>query len=658
MDNTCCDVILAPFRCFGLFIWPPLCMTLGLVAGVVVSATTTVVVFLITLLRTPFHIFKMLTVTATTEECFSGVLGNTLRWLVFLCVPAAHIVFLGFVTAFSATIGTLYYIGKCTKVIYKHEYTKSIKTLKSNARAEPKSYVGKYWKACEDYMEDDELSHPTIKLLKMIFAVTIGLTLSTVVLIPFSVAMVAITVYRLPINFFKTMKIACFTVVLKWDLRLLAIVTLPIIHTIFPVLVFVSSMVWSIFWTWCQTSENIMEDKSPFHDWSKLMDAVKEYLEEHKKFVSKRCSAFDHPSGIPYGWDGTSYGLDIARILRFQINFLIFWILALIQTPIIAFGSALILSLKFIPSCIHCWGQYGDSCCCNSSSNCVSVLSLWPFHLLAIILLPAGVLIFSFCLFIFIIVGASFELLPLVFAEDRSIWECLEVSWNSIKGCDEMSGEIMCNEFMLLRPWVDIHCCFNNRNHARDDPQHTTQGTLQDSINPDLYWDRFTSQCIQTTAKLLEKGFLDQDSVTGMDPSSIQSIPSAAILSILMDSLHNDDTKVADVYWQLDGTICRAECRGRLGNISYHLWPMVHDLQCFLHKHKKSLPKPENLEFLEALLCDNGDGSESNQAAIRDTLESAEKNENQISLFKEIRTKICSGDLVRSSLSASHGIHF
>jgi len=54
-----------------------------------------------------------------------------------------------------------------------------------------------------------------------------------------------------------------------------------------------------------------------------LVDAVKEYYEEHKKFVPESCVPFDHTSGILYGWNGQQYGLEIEQMIRFQWKLLL-----------------------------------------------------------------------------------------------------------------------------------------------------------------------------------------------------------------------------------------------------------------------------------------------------------------------------------------------
>ena len=354
------DCIAAPFRIVWLLLWPILSILLGTIAGTLLSAVATLAVFLITLVRTPMHIFKMLHVTATTKECFAGgmCMPLVMRLAVFLCVPVVHLLFLGLITAFSATIGTMYYIGKSTKVFYKHEYRESLSNIASNARLEEDSWFGEYVQGCQDYMEDDAACKDVIWLIKGLLATIPGMAISAVVFIPYAIAFAAITLYRLPINVYKTMKIALFTVVLKWDLRLVVLLSLPLIHTMFPLVAFLGALVGSFVWTWCQATENIGIGDRPFRKLGKLKDSLRDYLEIHKEFVSKQCDRYDHPSGIPYGWDGMAYGLEIERILKWQRDFLICCVLILIETPVCLAGPLILSTIKYVPTCFYCWNSY------------------------------------------------------------------------------------------------------------------------------------------------------------------------------------------------------------------------------------------------------------------------------------------------------------
>jgi len=156
-----------PILCIYHLVWPILSAVLGIVTGSVLGLLITSVVFLLTFVRTPMHICKMLYVTAVTKECFTGNFSTIMRISVLVLVPLPHLFWLISVTVFSGTVGMLYYIGKCTRIIYNHEYSDTAKKVKSNARLEPKSYLGKYYKRCQEYMKDDAESQSTIYFLKV-----------------------------------------------------------------------------------------------------------------------------------------------------------------------------------------------------------------------------------------------------------------------------------------------------------------------------------------------------------------------------------------------------------------------------------------------------------------------------------------------------------
>jgi len=567
---------------------------------------------------------------------------------VILLSPIGPILFVLVTTAVSATIGTLRLIGKATRVVYTRKFAEAAEDTRSNLGFEKDSMLGDYWEFCKEVVEDDEFAVTTIKCIKGIFTLVFALAFACLAFIPFSVAMVAVTIYRLPINFFKTMKIALFTVVLRWDLRIIVLFMLPLIHTIFPVLVLVVSMVGSFFWTWGITHQNLFEDHSPFRNWNQLVDTVKEYYEEHKKFVSKRCDRFDHPTGIPMGWNGQQYGLEIERIIRFQLNFLLCVALVLYQTPIILVGTTAIIAIKYIPCCINFWKEYYKGCLCGSDSNTVTMLTIWPFHLLAIVLMPVGSLLFGGCFILLAFLLSIDDVRSLIFEEHAPICVCLGVPWMNIHRCDKWTAEYYAPEFRLFsKKW----CCCRHGDDDDDESERQQQygrsSSSRETLNADVYWDRFANQCIQSTAELLANSFLDFDSVEGMDPSCVQSIPSVAVFAILMDSLQKEGLKRGDIYWKVDETVCEAKGRAQLDNIAALLWPMVLDLQRFLEKNKKTLIMKQQQQeeeqqqakmAMQALLCDNHDSDESTEA-IRKALATI-TSDKQRALNNQLRTKI------------------
>jgi len=102
------------FHALYIMIWPIVSILMGLLGGTSFGILITFLIFVITLIRTPMHMVKMLYVTATTQECFKHCqyFDPLLRVVVFLLVPVVHVLWLGGITVFSLTCGTMYYISK------------------------------------------------------------------------------------------------------------------------------------------------------------------------------------------------------------------------------------------------------------------------------------------------------------------------------------------------------------------------------------------------------------------------------------------------------------------------------------------------------------------------------------------------------------------
>mmetsp|Transcript_11972 Transcript_11972/g.15996 ORF Transcript_11972/g.15996 Transcript_11972/m.15996 type:complete len:658 (+) Transcript_11972:85-2058(+) len=582
-----------------LCVWPIFSIVLGLVCGSVFGIIITLVIFLLTLVRTPMHIFKMLRVTATTDRCFKGHLGLLLRVFVFLLVPLVHILFLIGITCFSATIGMLYYIGRSTKVFYKHEYAKTVKNIESNAKLEPKSYVGKYYKKCQHFMKDDTESLPTIYFLQGCCALIPSILIGVIPFIPFSLAVLGITLYRLPINVYKTIKISIFTVALKWDLKIIAIITLPFVHALFPLLSFLGALVGSFFYFIIRTWSNICEGYSPFHKWKrKFEEGIKKYYKAHKDFVSERCSTYDHPSGIPMDWNGDSYGIPVLKILRWQWDLLVCLFFTAFSITVSLSGTILIAAIKFIPSCLYLWYKSTKAYC---KQECATIMGTWPFFIVYMPLLPLVV-----AMAYLVIVTAA------VFIALRTPWRYLEngylAAWfeplEILRDIDEFTGHI-CGEWCILEscneritPWYisgqeggRAHRESNSDAHAR----------------VELYWDRFISQCIKTTSSLFESHWITLENVEDIDPSAVQSIPAVAILTILAETVNEQGLEKEVLKWSIDGTVCKKRDLPLSDGITSCLWPKVARLKKLLHANKEELASKENIDLLKAMLCANSE---------------------------------------------------
>lgn len=550
-------------------------------------------------------------------------------------MPAAHVLFLVAATAASATVGTLYYTGKSTKVFYKHDYRKTSQVIESNAKLERKSYLGKYLQACCQYTADTdpEASNGILYALKVLIAMCIpSAVVAALVFIPYAAAMVAITLYRLPINVYKTTRMAFWTVVLQWDLRLIVLLLLSLIHTLFPLVVFVAALVYGFFWTWLQVTVNIAEGKNPCHDMEKLKQSLKEYHQKHKDFVSQEgWGRYDHPTGIPHGWDGTSYGLEIERILLWQRDFVLACALIVFQVPLCFATSMLMSTLKYIPSCLYGWKQYLKGYCFSRESDCVSVLSVWPFHVLALALFPAIVLLSHVLLVVLSgIIRVCFQMPWEFLVARKGFRHAWAIPLEIISDHDEATGSLcgfeMFPTWKFERVTLDI------------EEQHmvtscNANGSKNDAVS--TYWDRFASQSMKTTAKLIEQERISLESVQAMEPSVIQSIPAVTILHVLADSVNEKGLKAGDLKWSIDGTICKQSQRPVGDGILNHLWPMVRDLKQTLQADKKTALTAENIQVLSVMLCANG----AQETEIsKDALEKA--NPAHRALNNSIRTKI------------------
>jgi hypothetical protein len=593
------------FKALGLMLWPIVSLVLGLVGGLGFSIVITLVVFFITLVRTPMHIAKMMYVTATTQDCFKQCryFDPFLRVGVFLLVPIPHLLWLGGVTVFSLTIGTLYYISKTTKMLFLHEHRKAFSKVKSNVQLDKESHLGSYIKGCQDFMEDDRESYPTIYALKWICALVPGVSLGILPFIPFSVMVLLITLYRLPINFYKTMKIAIFTVVLKWDLKLAAFCMLPFAHTIFPLVMFFTALIGSFFYFTYVTTKSIAIGESPFEKWPKFKTGLQNYYRAHQEFVGKNvCDRYDHPTGIPSGWQGESYGIPIQKILKWQWDFLVSCFLLLIGFPICLAGTTLMFGVKVIPGTVS-WSRLLWKSIAKKST--AEFLGCWAFYLLGFVLMPIGAVLASiiaivlWTLMSFTIPGTYLQegcaaglYAPFQVLHDADEWDffCL--------------GDFRL--FICLRDDLDEER--RRQNHRGASNNHNNYEARRKFS--EAYWGRFESQCIRSTSDLLAKRWISLEDVQCMEPSVMQAIPAVAILHILVDTVQDTEARKDDILWKIDGTLCKCKDRPPLDNVAAFFWPKVMETKRLLSKKTNKqmvLSEVQNANILAAMLCSNTD---------------------------------------------------
>lgn len=276
----------------------------------------------------------------------------------------------------------------------------------------------------------------------------------------------------------------------------------------------------------------------------------------------------------------------------------------------------------------------------------------------------------------------------------------------AIRRCDKASSHTMvdiwevfsdrCCPCFLSSEYEDEYCMQDHHHHPASSSS-SSSSQHKPTLDTDIYWDKFSSQCILSTSELLGRGFLECDAIEGMDPACVQSIPSVAVLTVVLDTmLHednngdggNDDNtrerrqrnrrsssvlQPGDIYWKVDGTVCKAKGRALLDNVARLLWPMVLDIQLFLAQHEKTFGGAKEANdktddgssvsariVMQALLCDNHDGDkkdddddddnnsknnnniqhQSCNSAIRMALGASKQSEEQAALCNQLRTKI------------------
>jgi hypothetical protein len=613
-------------------------MTLRVFVITLVSIVMTLPVFVITLVRTPMHIAKTMYVTATTQVCFKTCryFDPFLRVAVFLLVPIPHILWLGGVTFFSLTIGTLYYI---YKKIFLEDHI---------------SFLEDYIEGCRYFMENDHASFPIIYALKGICALIPGAPLGALPFIPFSIGVALITIYRLPVNFYKSMKIAIFTVVLKWDLKLAAFFMLPFAHAIFPLVMVVTALIGSFFYFVYATTRSIARGRSPFEKWHKLETGLRDYYRAHQEFVGKNfCDRYDHPTGIPSGWQGESYGIPIQKILKWQWDFLVSCFLLLIGFPICLSGSTVIFGVKLIPGTVS-WSRL--LCIHVTEKSTAEILGCWAFYLVGFFFIPVGALL---AVIIAVIVGTFMSFtIPGIYLQEGYAAGCyapFQLLYE-IDGWDFFDLDGFRVLVCLPEDAYEERRRQNRRNnHAYEERRRPNRRNNPSRYNQndyearrkfnEAYWDRFASQCIRSTSYLLAKNWISLEDVQCMEPSAIQAIPAVAILDILVDTIQDDaDTEKGDILWKIDGTLCKSKDRPPLERVAAFFWPKVMEAKRLLSSKKVNkkaiLSETLNANILTAMICSNTDERTDSLEAFVKAQKIGEDGQPNAAANKHIRAKL------------------
>jgi len=607
-DRTSCSF----FGALGLMLWPMVSIVLGLITGTVFGLMMTVLVFTYTLIRTPLHATKMMYVTATTTtECFQPYhyLDPFLRIAVLLLVPLVHVLWLVGVTVVAVTFGTLYYIAKATKMFYLHTYRTMFSKLESNAKLEKDSPFGSYVTACRDFMKSDEPSYAPMYVLKAMCAIVPGVPLGLLPLIPYTVGVLVITIYRFPINLYKTMKIALCTVVLQWELKLAALVMLPFAHILFPLVAFVTAMVGSFCYFTFATTRSIFEGKNPFEKWYKVKVGFNKYYQAHQQFIGKDCCGrFDHPTGIPSGWEGESYGIPIQRILRWQWDFLVCcFLLLVVGVPVCFVGSTVIFVVKLVPGTVSWWRLLWKEA---SEKSAAQILGCWTFYLLAFVLVPVGAVLASIGA---VLAGTLYSFsIPGMYLEGGYSVGCSAPFklLHEVDGWDFFDLGEGFYVLLCLSRWEEDDTSRGQQDNgveSRSTDRNSDQERMRYS---EAHWDRFANQCIRSASGLLAKKWITLDDLQCIEPSVAQAIPAVAILEILVDTVTDTETREDDILWTIDGTLCKGKDRPPLENVAAFLLPKVYQVKRLLSKTEEKeriLCATQNVNTLTAILCSNTD---------------------------------------------------
>ena len=671
MSESFCELL---YLCF----WPPISVILGILLGGGFAPIFTFLIFFVTIIRLPLNLYKTLEVAITTKTIFATDLYPThpenyqennnaqnvndrksytlqkihnnftgpflnliVRILSIILIPLPHFLFIIVITVIAATAGTLYYIGQATKVVYKHEYLKTAKKVGENVKMEPKSYLGKYWKAQCKFFKEDKGSEKILYGLKTIWSFVFGFVFGLPACIPFSLGILLITLVRLPMNFFITMKIAFTTVLLKWDLKLLVLLNLPIVHILFPVIAFTVAVIGYLFIDIGKNTVNIYKGKSPFENLKNITKFWKKYWLFHQEFIGEKCVQYLHPTGIPYGWRGDIYGVPFKKILKFQWKCILFIIMSIYAILISSTLSLMTVILKWIPMwffavLIEYTKEYFDA-------DIVWKLMVWPFWL-------AGYPFFTALLPVVLIccaVGGTFYALRCPIAavlSKKGFKEALGIPFDAVSEVDDWTKWKFAGNFRLYSCFDDMFSTSIRTNNLERQPSldrnQPGQSKKSDHEIVQMYWDIFIQRCIKETATLIKNDWLDQENVECVDAACVQAIPAYTIYSILQDSiLDSSCDKDQGILWSKENAVkCDSKTRPKRDNIANLLWPKIASLKKFLLDHKSDLM--ENSDKISALLCSI---DEEDSEPIRKLVENIDQDQNYAKINR-VRTQV--NDLV------------
>eukprot|EP00797_Seminavis_robusta_P021914 Sro3458_g348220.1 n/a (460) ;mRNA; r:3041-4420 len=335
---------------------------------------------------------------------------------------------------------------------------------------------------------------------------------------------------------------------------------------------------------------------------------TRDYYQAHQDFVGERyLGKYDHPTGIPLGWQGQTYGLPIHSIIQWQWDFLVCCGLLLLSIPTCLVGSILIFAIKFIPGTMSWWRTQCEHMSREETAEC---LGCWAFYVAGLVLTPVAALVAS----AFGVLGGS-----LLSIRVTSVY----LRYGYLAGIYEpfhVIHDVDSWDFFSLGGFLAFACLGEDNPHKNGDnrQQRKQRGRAnsrsarkaakgESRMLSNAYWDRFANQCIQTTFQLIEKEWVTRDQVQSMDSAVIQAIPAVAVLTVLVDTVHDAKAKKPeDLSWKIDGTLCKQSDRPPLDGIAALLLPKVMEVKRLLQT-KKSTAKEANVQNITAMICSNAD---------------------------------------------------
>lgn len=212
------------------------------------------------------------------------------------------------------------------------------------------------------------------ELPKAFVSCIVGIFLGILPVIPFTLAIVAITLIRFPINIYKTFQVAISSVILRLHLRIIILLILPFAHILFPIIVLIVGLFGALGYFIGHTIACVFEGRHWFKPWKQFPKGIENYWTMHVDFVNKTVNKYDHPNGKPLDWDGTMSGFSVG-----PMQVILVFILTLYGMVVCGFGTFLIITIKYIPMNCYVTYYYFKS---YVEQGWVKVATLFPFFLI------------------------------------------------------------------------------------------------------------------------------------------------------------------------------------------------------------------------------------------------------------------------------------